>query len=102
MCSGEQDALIGQLVEPRARNVGATVDTEIPAQIMPMHEQHIVRPRFSCLLIADYRHLLRLRRRYRQRCVAVTAPSTGDVLAASASPTRRRIPPRAGRAVLRR
>lgn len=60
MCSGEQDALIGELVESWARNVGVPVDTEIPAQIMPMHKQHIVAALFSCLLFADYSHLLSL------------------------------------------
>lgn len=55
MCSGEQDALASQLVQPGARNVGVTVDAEIPAQIMPMHEQHIVTALLFCLLVADYR-----------------------------------------------
>src|SRR5271166_4303589 len=105
MCSGQQDALIGELVEPRTRNVGVTVDTEIPAQIMPMHEQHIVAALFSWLLIADYRHLLSLPSSIDvigRGVVAVPAPSTGDALAASDSPMRRRIPARAGRALRRR
>jgi hypothetical protein len=58
MCSGEQDALAGQLVEPRAGNVGVAVDTEISAQIVPVHKQHIVTALFCCLVVADYRHLL--------------------------------------------
>jgi hypothetical protein len=53
MCSGEQDALTSQLIEPRAGNVGVTVDTEIPAQIVPMHEQHIVTALSYYLVIAD-------------------------------------------------
>jgi hypothetical protein len=58
MCSGEQDALAGQLVETRAGDVGVTVHTEIPAEIVPMYEQHIVTARLCYLVVADCRHLL--------------------------------------------
>lgn len=59
MRSGEQDALARQLVEPRAPNVRVTIDTEIAAEVVPMHQQHIVTAVVCCLLVADYRHLLR-------------------------------------------
>src|SRR3954468_17285096 len=49
MRAGEEDALCGQLIEPRARNVGVAVGAEIPAEVVPMHEQHIVSWRGHCL-----------------------------------------------------
>src|ERR1700757_965773 len=89
VCSGEQDALTGQPVEPRAGNVGVTVDTEIPAQIVPMHEQHIVTALFYCLVVADYRHLLSWLSPIDvigNDVSRVTAPSTSDARTASDSP----------------
>ncbi len=81
MCSGEQDALAGQLVEPRARNVGVSVDTEIPAQVMPVHEQHIVTALVYILVVADDRHLLSLPSPIDvigSGVLVVAAPSTSD------------------------
>jgi hypothetical protein len=81
-----------------------TVDTEIPAQIVPMHEQHIVTARSYYPVIADYRHLLS---RLSPIDVIgsdvsrVTAPSMSDARAASDSPMWR-VPAGARRALLRR
>ena len=40
--AGEQNALGGELVEPRAGHVGVAVDTEITAEVVPVHDQHVV------------------------------------------------------------
>src|SRR6202012_1378305 len=62
--SGEQDSFGGQLIQPRARHVGVTVHPEIAAQIVPVHEQHVVAPRVCrvlvCVCAADRGHLLSL------------------------------------------
>ena len=40
--AGEQDALGGEPVEPWAGHVGVPVGAEISAEIVPVHEQHVV------------------------------------------------------------
>src|ERR1700737_1252457 len=40
--AGEQDALCGQLIEPRAGDIGMAVRAEVTAEVVPMHEQHVV------------------------------------------------------------
>ena len=57
---GEEHPLAGQLVQPWARNVGVTVDAEIPAKVVPVHDQDIVA--LVCHIVvhvvaADCRHL---------------------------------------------
>jgi hypothetical protein len=43
--AGEHDALGRELVEPRADHVGVAVDTEVTAEVVPVHDQHVVFPR---------------------------------------------------------
>src|SRR6478752_4631300 len=45
----EQDAFGGELVEPRAGDVGVAVGAEVAAEVVPMHEQHVVSLRGQCL-----------------------------------------------------
>src|ERR1700737_132631 len=102
MRSGEQDALAGQLVQSRARKIGVTVDAEIPAQIVPMHQQHIVTALVCCLLVADYRHLLSLADSVDVIGSSGSVGPLGRTPNASDSPMRRRMPAGAGRALVRR
>jgi len=39
---GEQDALCGQLIQPRAGNIGVAVGAEVAAEVVPMDKQHVV------------------------------------------------------------
>ena len=39
---GEQDALRREPVEPRTTDVGTTVSAQAAAQVVPVHEQHVV------------------------------------------------------------
>ena len=110
MCSGEQNAFACQLVQSRARNVGVTVNTEIPAQIVPMHNQHIVSLLVGCVVVADCRHLLSLWALLdvigsgAPGCTAgrIAAAAGCDIRAVSGSRRLRRIPARTGRVILRR
>ena len=45
--AGEQDALGGELVESRAGDVGVAVHAEIAAEVVPMHDQHVVSSRLG-------------------------------------------------------
>jgi hypothetical protein len=36
--AGEENALCGELIEPRAGNVGVAVGAEVAAEVVPMHE----------------------------------------------------------------
>lgn len=60
MCSGEQDALVGELVEPWARDVGMTIDPQIAPCVVPVHEHNVVTVLVCYVAIADCRHLLSL------------------------------------------
>src|SRR4051794_33733337 len=40
--AGEQDALRGELIKPRARHVRVAVSAEVTAEVVPMHDQHVV------------------------------------------------------------
>ncbi len=42
---GEEDALGGELVEPRAGDVVVPVYAEIAAEVVPMHDEQVVSPR---------------------------------------------------------
>ena len=42
MGAGEQDALGGESVQPWAGHVGVTVGAEIAAEVVPVHDQHVV------------------------------------------------------------
>src|SRR5882757_4029143 len=42
MGAGEQDALGGQLIQAWAGHVGVAVRAEIAAEVMPVHDQHVV------------------------------------------------------------
>src|SRR4029078_6752368 len=43
--TGEDNALCGESIEPRAGDVAVAVGAEIPAEVVPMHEQHVVSSR---------------------------------------------------------
>ena len=43
--AGEQDALCGELIEPRAGDIGVPVGAEVAAEVVPVHEQHVVASR---------------------------------------------------------
>jgi hypothetical protein len=40
--AAEQDALRGELIQARAGDVGVAVCAEVAAEVVPMHEQHVV------------------------------------------------------------
>ncbi|COX76784.1 Uncharacterised protein [Mycobacterium tuberculosis] len=42
MCPGEQDALGGKPVQPRAVDVRMVVDAEIAPQVVPVHDQQVL------------------------------------------------------------
>src|SRR5437764_687200 len=51
--AGEDNALRGELVEPRAGNVGVAVGAEVAAEVVPMHEQHVVASLGHCASLSS-------------------------------------------------
>jgi negative regulator of sigma E activity len=53
---GEQDALRGEPIQPRAKDIGVAVRAEVAAEVVPMHEQHVVASLGQCLSFLPRRY----------------------------------------------
>src|SRR5258705_5018562 len=47
--AAEQDALRSELIQARAGDVGVAICAEVAAEVVPMHEQHVVASLSHCL-----------------------------------------------------